>query len=281
MSWWRASTCARRSLSARCVSGEVLAVGALLLEQVGNGVEAEPVDAHVEPVVDGAVELLDDVGVLPVEIRLVRVEAMPVVRLRDRVPAPVGRLEVLEDDAGVLVLVDGVAPHVPVAVRMTGGGPARALEPGVLVGRVVEHELGDHAQAARLRLLHEQLEAAHVPVVGVDRAVVGRVVAVVAQGRGVEGQQPDRRDAEVLQVVEPGHQPAEVADPVPVGVAVHLHVQLVDDGVLVPPGCLRVLRHRMGIPVCALVPRAHTHLAGVRTRRASAGDRMFSERPAR
>ena len=36
----------------------------------------------------------------------------------------------------------------------------------------------------------------------VDLGVVGDVVAVVAQRRGIERQQPERGDAEVLQVVE-------------------------------------------------------------------------------
>ena len=67
-----------------------------------------------------------------------------------------------------------------------------------------------------------------------DGAVVGDVVAVVAQRRGVEGQQPDRRDAQRLDVVELGDHPLEIADPVAIGVVERLDVGLVDDRVLVP-----------------------------------------------
>ena len=61
-------------------------------------------------------------------------------------------------------------------------------------------------------------EVLHRAVGRIDRAVVGDVVAVVAQRRGVEGQQPDGGDAEVLDVVEPLHQAGEIADAVVVGV---------------------------------------------------------------
>ena len=65
-----------------------------------------------------------------------------------------------------------------------------------------------------MRLAHEMLEIAARSIERVDIPVVGDVVAVVAQRRRVERQQPDRVDAEVLDVVELVGQPAEVADAV-------------------------------------------------------------------
>ena len=64
--------------------------------------------------------------------------------------------------------------------------------------------------------------------------VVGDVIAVVAQRRGIERQQPQRRDTEILQVIELAAQPLEIADPIVVGVEERLDVQLIDDRVLVP-----------------------------------------------
>ena len=131
-------------------------------------------------------------------------------------------------DAGV------VAPHVEVALGGTWRGMAGALEPGVLVGGVVDDQLGDDADVVLVGGGEEAAELAQVAVVTVHGAVVGDVVAVVAQWRGVEGQQPDLRDAEVGEVVEPRRQPVEVADPVAVGVGEGAHVELVDDRVAVP-----------------------------------------------
>ena len=128
----------------------------------------------------------------------------------------------------------GVAPDVEIARRRAGLGAPRPLEPGMLVGGVVDDQLGDDADAAPVRLGDEAAEVAHVAVGRIDRAVVGDVVAVVAQRRGIEGQEPDRVDAEALDVVEPLHQAGEIADAVAVGIVEGLDVQLVDDGVLVP-----------------------------------------------
>src|ERR1700694_775903 len=64
--------------------------------------------------------------------------------------------------------------------------------------------------------------------------VVRDVVAVVPQRRGIKGQQPDRVDAEVLQVRKLFHKTAEVATAIAIAVAEGADVELVDEGVLVP-----------------------------------------------
>jgi hypothetical protein len=104
----------------------------------------------------------------------------------------------------------------------------------MLVGGVVDDQLGDDADAAPVRLGDEAAEIPHVPVGRIDGAILGDIVAVVAQRRGIERQDPDDADAEALDVIELLHQPCEVADAVAVGIEERLDVQLVDDGVLVP-----------------------------------------------
>ena len=108
------------------------------------------------------------------------------------------------------------------------------LEPGMLVRGVVDHELGDDPQVAALGFGHEAAEIPHRAEVGIDAAIVGDVVAVVAAGARIERQQPQRGDAEVLQIVEPFGQAGEIADAVVVAVGERLDVQLIDDRVLVP-----------------------------------------------
>ena len=68
----------------------------------------------------------------------------------------------------------------------------------------------------------------------VDPVEVGDVVAVVVVGRRVERHQPQARDAQVGQVVDPLDQARQVADAVVVPVHERLDVQAVDDGVLPP-----------------------------------------------
>ena len=70
--------------------------------------------------------------------------------------------------------------------------------------------------------------------VGIDAPIVGDVVAVVLAGTRIERQQPQRVDAEVLEIIELLGQAGEIADAVAVAVGERLDVKLVDDGVLVP-----------------------------------------------
>ena len=86
----------------------------------------------------------------------------------------------------------------------------------MLVGRVVADQLGDHAQPALVRLSHQPAHVAHRPVGRVDVVVVGDVVAVVLAGARVERQEPQRVDAEILEIVELLGQAGEIADAVAV-----------------------------------------------------------------
>ena len=114
----------------------------------------------------------------------------------------------------------------------------------MLVGRVVDYELGDDAQLSPLRLLHEAAEVLHGAEVGIDAAIVGNVVSVVAAGRGVERKQPERGDAEVLQIIELLGQPSKVANAVIIAVGKRLDVELIDDRILEPKLVLGKLRSR-------------------------------------
>jgi len=119
----------------------------------------------------------------------------------------------------------------------------------VLIGGVVDDQLGDHPQATFVRLGDEALGVGHGPVVAVHAAVFGDVVTVIAAWRRVERQQPDGVDAEFGDVVEFGDQAGKVADPVIVGVEKRFDVNLIDHRILVPErvfdegGCLGFLRH--------------------------------------
>ena len=221
-------------LEERVGLGQVLAVGALALVEVRHRVETDPVDAGVHPEVEDLEQSLLDLRVVEVQVRLARVEAVPVVGVGDVVPGPVRGLEVLEDDPHVLVPLVCLAPHVEVTLWCPGTRSAGALEPRMLVRRVVAYQLVDDADAPAVGLTHELVDIAQCAVHRVDVGVVGDVVAVVAHRRRVERQQPHRADTQVLQVGQLLDQAAEVAAAVAVAVHERAHVQLVDERVLVP-----------------------------------------------
>src|SRR5260370_27578422 len=93
-----------------------------------------------------------------VEVRLMRIKAVPVMGMGDRVPGPVGGLEVFEDDPGFPILLGGVTPYVELAPVIPGLGLTGPPKPRVLVGRVVEHEFDDDAETAAVRPTQQALE---------------------------------------------------------------------------------------------------------------------------
>ena len=70
----------------------------------------------------------------------------------------------------------------------------------MLDGRVVRDEVDHHADAARVGVGEQHVELHERPELRVDAEIVGHVVAVVGAGRREERRDPDRVDAELLQV---------------------------------------------------------------------------------
>ncbi len=65
-------------------------------------------------------------------------------------------------------------------------------------------------------------------------AITGDVVSIIAQWRRIERQQPNGGYAEIVNVIEPLHEAGEISNAISIGVVEGLHMQLIDDRVLVP-----------------------------------------------
>src|SRR5437870_3476554 len=99
---------------------------------------------------------------------------------------------------------------------------------------MIDYQFGDNAQITRMCGVQERAEIIERPEIRIDVAIIGDVVAVIAQRGRIEWQQPDGSDSQLLEIIQLFDQTAEVAHPVAVAIAKSLDVQLVDDGVLVP-----------------------------------------------
>ena len=207
----------------------------VLLQRVGH-VDPEAVDAAVEPEPQDVLELLDDLGVLPVEVRLLRSEQVQVpVTVRQPGPGraaeggvPVGRRKRAARPASR-------PEDVPCAFGAPRPGREGRLEPPVLVRGVVGHDVDDHPEAELVRLADQVVSVAEGAEQRLDVAVVGDVVPAVGHRRGVERRDPDGVDPEVAQVGQSGPDARQVADAVTVTVGEAADVDLVDDGGA-PPG---------------------------------------------
>ena len=72
----------------------------------------------------------------------------------------------------------------------------------MLVGSVIDHQLGDDADLPSVGFGNESSRFFNRAIIRIDAGVVGDVVAIVLQRRRIKRQQPDRGDAEFFQVVE-------------------------------------------------------------------------------
>ena len=180
---------------------QILTVSAVALDEIGNRVQSKPIDAEIEPELQDLFDLANDARIVEIEVGLAGVEPVPVIGLRYRIPAPVRHFGIEKDDARFLEFIASVAPHVIVALRGTARCVAGALKPGVLVRAVVDDQLDNNADAARMRRRDKLAKIVERAVSRIDRLVIRDVVAVIAQRRFIKRQQPDCVDAEILDVV--------------------------------------------------------------------------------
>jgi hypothetical protein len=240
-----------------------------VLAQAVCDIDAEAVHAQVEPEPERALELGGDLRVLPVQVGLLGGEDV-------HVPLPVGRpgpgaaAELGLPVRGRLAAAgaspcagrpgwgsprrsEGACPRAvqeveAVAGRRTRRGGQRLGEPGVLVGAVVRDDVDDDLQAVPVGAREQVAEVAEGAVTRVDATVVGDVVPAVGPGRGEEGRQPERVDAEPREMAEAVGDAAQIAHAVAVGVGEAGHVDLVDDGL--PPPVLCGFRGLLGRAGC-------------------------------
>ena len=165
---------------------------AVLVDDLGNlgdHVHAEAIDAAIHPPIHHLVDGLAHLGILPVEVGLLLGILVEEVFTALRIVLPCGAAEIgaplvrLGARGARLVARPGGTPPVPVGVRvvLVAGG----LEPGVLVGRVVDDQVHDDLQAALVRFGEQLVHIGHRAEQRVDVLVVGDVVAVVVL-RGFE-----------------------------------------------------------------------------------------------
>ncbi len=127
---------------------QILAIRTLLLVEVGDGIQTQPVNAKAEPKIDDLEERFLHCRILEIQVRLMGVEPMPIVGIGDSIPRPIRNFEVLENDSSFWISFRRFGPHIEIALDRPGRRAPRPLKPWVLVGRVIENELRDDADAA-------------------------------------------------------------------------------------------------------------------------------------
>src|SRR5450755_1807676 len=87
---------------------------------------------------------------IEIQVRLMRIKAMPVIRLRHRIPRPVRSLEIFKNDPRVLVALRRITPDIEVRVLVVASVVAGGVDPGPAVfSRIAGVTAPGHSGAAR------------------------------------------------------------------------------------------------------------------------------------
>ncbi len=172
-------------------------------------------------------------GIAPVQIRLLGQKRVQIILPARLVVAPSRarkhRKPVVRRPAVGL----RVAPDVPIVLGIVAGGPALD-EPGVLIRRMVGHEIQDHPEPERFRLGQQPVEICERAEQRADVGVIRHVVSVIRHRRGIDRAQPDRIGAQPGNMVEPPVDAGEIPDPAPGRVLIGARIDVVDDPALPP-----------------------------------------------
>ena len=179
----------------------------IVLDQQPQDIHAEAVDAAIEPEAHCRVHRLADVGIAPVQVRLLGQERVVVELAGCGVESPRRSAEVRHPIVRRAAIWSRVAPQIPVALRVCARA-SRLHKPRMLVGCVVRHEIENQLQSALVDRLSQGIEVGQGTEERIDIAVVGDVVAEVRHRRRVERRDPDGVDTQRDQIVEPGEDSA-------------------------------------------------------------------------
>ena len=165
---------------------DLLVAQALVLEQAVGDVDPEAVDAAVEPEPQHVLEHRAHLGVAPVQVGLGAVEDVEVPLSPSSTRSPG---DPAEDRAPVVRRLLAAAAlagpeHVALPLGAARLGGQRLLEPLVLVGGVVGHQVDDDLEPQGVGLLQQRVGVGEAAEQRVDVDVVGHVVPGSCCGLG-------------------------------------------------------------------------------------------------
>ena len=158
-----------------------------------DDIQAEALHALLHPEADGLVQIPAQIGIFPVQVRLLHSELVEVILLKLRDVSPGGAAEGSPHLIGRGDAV-AVAPDVVIMVGVILTFQSLP-EPEMLVGGVVQHQIQNDGDAALFGFPDQLFHIGHIAEHGINGTVVGNVVAVVHLGGGADGRHPDAVNA--------------------------------------------------------------------------------------
>ncbi len=183
-------------------------------------VDAEAVDAALQPEPQRLFEIVEDLRVVPIEVRLFDIEEVqiPLARFAVRLDDPRPRRPA-ENGLPIVRRLSpsgsaSVAENVAVASSAARLGGKRLAEPRMLRAGVVGHQVHGDLDAALMRGGDQSFQCGQAAEQRIDVAWVRHVVAVIGHGGHHDRAEPDRVDAESVEIVQLRCHTIDVADSV-------------------------------------------------------------------
>ena len=217
-------------------------------------IQPEAFHALIHPKTDEAVKSLTDLGIFPVQIRLLRhkLVEVPLSQLRHKGPGRsakdghhiIGRGNTVTVPPDEIIVVGIILPL------------QRLLKPNVLIGAMVQHQIHDDGNISFPSLADQLLHILHRAEHGVDGAVVGHIVAVVHLGRSANRTQPNAVNAQLLQIIQMRDDALQVTHTAAGGILKAFGVDLIEDSRLPPAPFGFIQNHKWVTPFQSLQKHA-------------------------
>src|SRR6266536_419160 len=200
----------------------------LILDQVPDDVDAEPIDPASKPETHHLIDGRPDGRVTPVEIRLSGEKGMIEILSASAIIFPRATAEYRQPIVGRSTVRGRTLPDVPVALA-TSSRRSALQEPRMPIGGVVGDQIENDLEALRMGRRDQRVEVVQTPEPRIDVGVVRDVVDEVCHGRREDWRQTNRIDSELEEIRQALREPAQVTDAVTIGVLKRARIDLIDD----------------------------------------------------
>ena len=218
-------------LNLAAVFSRQLAVLINSLRNLRDHIHTEAVNAAIHPPIHHLVDGLAHFRILPIQIRLLLGILVEEILAALRIVLPSGTTEIgtplirLGTRSARLMPRFGWTPPIPVGMRIVL--VAGSLEPSMLVGRVVDHQIHHDLQTALVRFGKQLVHILQRAEQRIDILIIGNIVAIVILRRLVDRAQPHHVHAKIGQIIETAGDAFQVADAVAVRVLEGTRIHLV------------------------------------------------------
>ena len=205
----------------------------LRLLDIDDGIHPEAAQALFQPPVDILIDLLPNLRVFPVQIRLLFMEHMEVELVRAGQFLPAGAAEVgppVGGQTSVRILIPEIEELSVLSLRIRAG----LLKPLMLIGAVIDHQVHQDIHVPLLRLGDQLLHVRHGAEPGVNVVIIRDIVSLIGKGGFIDRGKPENIHSQVLQIVQLLYDSPHIPDAVAVGVVKTLRVNLIRNLVMPP-----------------------------------------------